>query len=254
MRLLLLAITLVGFSSTSFALDLQLKGKTALVTGSTAGIGYATAEALLKEGADVIINSRNKESVDKAAAALKTATGRAPKMFVGDMSKSTDTDRLAKEFPNVDILVNNVGTFMAKEFSQSTGSGVAADLRDQRALRRAPVTRLSAAHEAAELGPHHFHLERKRAADSGGKHSLRHDEGSADRCGTRPCRVCRKDGHHREQHTARADAGSAEPAIGGHGQADGKEHCCRGRRRVHQQPPPDVPSSSASRSRKKWPR
>jgi NAD(P)-dependent dehydrogenase (short-subunit alcohol dehydrogenase family) len=117
---LLLAAMLIGFSGTSLALDLQLKGKTALVTGSAAGIGYATAEALLKEGADVIINSRNKESVDKAAAGLKAATGRAPKTFVGDMSKAADTERLAKEFPNVDILVNNVGTFMAKEFAQST--------------------------------------------------------------------------------------------------------------------------------------
>ena len=120
LRSLLLAAALVGLSQAGFALDLQLKDKTALVTGSTAGIGYATAQALLKEGADVIINSRNKESVDKAAATLKATTGRAPKTFVGDMSKAADTERLAKEFPNVDILVNNVGTFMAKEFSQTT--------------------------------------------------------------------------------------------------------------------------------------
>jgi NAD(P)-dependent dehydrogenase (short-subunit alcohol dehydrogenase family) len=102
------------------AMDLQLKGKTALVTGSTAGIGYATAEALLKEGADVIINARSQESVDKAVASLKAATGRAPQSFVGDMGKADDTARLAKAFPNVDILVNNVGTFMGKEFAKAT--------------------------------------------------------------------------------------------------------------------------------------
>ena len=119
-RSLLLAALLLAAAQSSVALDLQLKGKTALVTGSTAGIGYATAEALLKEGADVIINSRTQASVDKAAASLKAASGRAPKTFVGDMSKAEDAARLAKAFPNVDILVNNVGQFMAKEFSQTT--------------------------------------------------------------------------------------------------------------------------------------
>ncbi len=116
----LLAALMLGASATCGAMDLQLEGKTALVTGSTAGIGYATAEALLKEGADVIINARSQESVDKATASLKAATGRTPKSFVGDMGKAEDTARLAKTFPNVDILVNNVGTFMAKPFQQTT--------------------------------------------------------------------------------------------------------------------------------------
>jgi NAD(P)-dependent dehydrogenase (short-subunit alcohol dehydrogenase family) len=117
---LLPLVLILGLSQPAFALDLQLKGKTALVTGSTSNIGYATAETLLKEGADVIINARSQESVDKAAASLKAATGRTPKSFVGDMGKAEDTARLAKEFPNVDILVNNVGTFMAKEFVKTT--------------------------------------------------------------------------------------------------------------------------------------
>ena len=77
--LLVAAMALLGAARPAAALDLQLKGKTALVTGSTAGIGYATAAALLKEGADVIINARSQESVDKAAASLKAATGRAPR-------------------------------------------------------------------------------------------------------------------------------------------------------------------------------
>ncbi|HEU4628034.1 MAG TPA: SDR family oxidoreductase [Steroidobacteraceae bacterium] len=117
---LFLAVLAIGATQTSVAMDLQLKGKTALVTGSTAGIGYATAEALLKEGADVIINARSQKSVDKAVASLKASTGRTPKSFVGDMSKAADTTRLAQTFPNVDILVNNVGTFMAKEFAKTT--------------------------------------------------------------------------------------------------------------------------------------
>jgi NAD(P)-dependent dehydrogenase (short-subunit alcohol dehydrogenase family) len=101
-------------------MDLQLAGKTALVTGSTAGIGYATAKALLKEGAHVIINARTQESVDKAVASLKESTGHTPMTFVGDLSKADDAARLAKAYPNVDILVNNVGRFISKEFTQTT--------------------------------------------------------------------------------------------------------------------------------------
>jgi NAD(P)-dependent dehydrogenase (short-subunit alcohol dehydrogenase family) len=102
------------------AMDLQLQGKTALVTGSTGGIGYGIAKVLLKEGAQVIINGRTQQSVDKAAATLKQATGRTPLGFAGDMSKAGDIARLAKAYPDVDILINNVGRFMPHEFTQST--------------------------------------------------------------------------------------------------------------------------------------
>jgi len=119
MKWLLVAVVLCA-AQASVAMDLQLKGKTALVTGSTSNIGYATAEALLKEGADVIINARSKESVDKAVASLKASTGRTPKFFVGDMGRAEDTTRLAKEFPNVDILVNNVAMFSLKDFMSAT--------------------------------------------------------------------------------------------------------------------------------------
>jgi len=119
MKWLLVAVALCA-AQASVAMDLQLKGKTALITGSTSNIGYATAEALLKEGADVIINARSKESVDKAVASLKASTGRTPKFFVGDMGKAEDTTRLAKEFPNVDILVNNVAMFSMKDFMSAT--------------------------------------------------------------------------------------------------------------------------------------
>jgi len=101
-------------------MDLQLSGKTALITGSTGGIGFGIAKALLKENARVIINGRNQSSVDEAAARLKQMTGKAPLTFAGDMSKAEDIARLAKTFPNVDILVNNVGRFIPGEFTQST--------------------------------------------------------------------------------------------------------------------------------------
>lgn len=102
------------------AMDLQLSGKTVLVTGSTGGIGYGIAKVLLHEGAQVIINGRTPESVAKAVASLKEATGKTPLGFAGDMSKADDIARLVKAFPNVDILVNNVGRFIPHEFTQST--------------------------------------------------------------------------------------------------------------------------------------
>ncbi len=102
------------------AMDLQLKGKTALITGSTGGIGYGIAKVLLAEGATVIINGRTQQSVDMATAALKQATGKAPLGFAGDMSQADDIARLGKAFPDVDILVNNVGRYLPHEFTQST--------------------------------------------------------------------------------------------------------------------------------------
>jgi NAD(P)-dependent dehydrogenase (short-subunit alcohol dehydrogenase family) len=102
------------------ALDLQLAGKTALVTGSTSGIGYATAKALLKEGATVIVNSDKQESVDRAVASLKAETGRAPRSFVADMTKADDIAKLVAAFPRVDILVNNVGGMIPRPFEQTT--------------------------------------------------------------------------------------------------------------------------------------
>jgi NAD(P)-dependent dehydrogenase (short-subunit alcohol dehydrogenase family) len=102
------------------AMDLQLQGKTALVTGSSGGIGYGIAKVLLKEGAQVIINGRTQQSVDQAAATLKQATGKTPLGFAGDMSKAEDIARLGKAYPDVDILINNVGRFMPHEFTQST--------------------------------------------------------------------------------------------------------------------------------------
>jgi NAD(P)-dependent dehydrogenase (short-subunit alcohol dehydrogenase family) len=117
----LVVLGVIAFgASTAQAMDLHLQGKTALITGSTGGIGYGIAKVLLAEGAAVIINGRTQQSVDKAVAALKQATGKAPLGFAGDMSKADDIARLGKAFPDVDILVNNVGRYLPHEFTQST--------------------------------------------------------------------------------------------------------------------------------------
>jgi NAD(P)-dependent dehydrogenase (short-subunit alcohol dehydrogenase family) len=114
------AVVALALCRPASALDLQLTGKTALVTGSTGGIGYGIAKVLLAEGAQVIINGRTQDSVDRATASLKQATGKTPLGFAGDMSKAQDIARLGKAYPNVDILINNVGRFIPREFTQST--------------------------------------------------------------------------------------------------------------------------------------
>lgn len=93
-------------------MDLQLKNRLALVSGSTAGIGYAIAEALLREGARVIVNGRTQAAVDAAVAKLGVgAIG-----FAGDLASATGADALAKAHPDIDILVNNLGIFEPKAF------------------------------------------------------------------------------------------------------------------------------------------
>jgi NAD(P)-dependent dehydrogenase (short-subunit alcohol dehydrogenase family) len=97
-------------------MDLQLKDKLAFVSGSTAGIGYAIAAALAAEGARVIINGRTREAVDGAVARLKSSTGGDLLGFAGDLGDANAAGRLAKQHPNVEILVNNLGIFEIKPF------------------------------------------------------------------------------------------------------------------------------------------
>ena len=99
-------------------MDLQLKGKLALVSGSTAGIGLAIASTLAQEGARVIVNGRKQEAVDEAVAQLKSSTGGDVLGFAGDLSKAEVANELARRYPDVEILVNNLGIFEPKLFEE----------------------------------------------------------------------------------------------------------------------------------------
>jgi len=100
-------------------MDLQLKDKTAFVSGSTAGIGFAIAHALLNEGATVIINGRTQAGTDEAIGELRSANPAASVSGIAaDFSKSEDVSRLLRELPEVDILINNVGIFEPKPFAE----------------------------------------------------------------------------------------------------------------------------------------
>lgn len=98
-------------------MKIDLSGKTALVTGSTVGIGLAIAKGLALAGADVIVNGRRQATVDKAIETLKTAgaTGRITGV-TGDVSTAEGCIALAAAVPNVDILINNAGIFEPKAF------------------------------------------------------------------------------------------------------------------------------------------
>jgi len=98
-------------------MNLQLNGKIALVSGSTAGIGFAIAQALINEGARVIANGRTQKGVDEAVAKLK-ANGGDVVGFAGDLTTAAPAEQLAKAHPDVEILVNNLGIFEPKPFEQ----------------------------------------------------------------------------------------------------------------------------------------
>jgi len=102
-------------------MDLQLKDKKALVTGSTAGIGFATARALLQEGAIVYINGRKKERVDEALKELRAAVPNAQvEGIVADFAKVDEINALIERIPDIDILINNVGIYSPKPFEETT--------------------------------------------------------------------------------------------------------------------------------------
>jgi len=99
-------------------MDLRLNGKRALVTGSTAGIGYAIAEGLAQEGAEVIVNGRNAERVAKVTADLIHATDTKAIGIAADLGSAEGVERLVNEAGRVDILVNNVGIFTPVPFTE----------------------------------------------------------------------------------------------------------------------------------------
>ena len=100
-------------------MELGIRDKRALVTGSTAGIGFAVARMLAEEGAKVVVNGRTQARVD---AAVRTIRESVPEAKVGgiaaDLGTAEGAARMVERVPEVDILVNNVGIFEPKAFEE----------------------------------------------------------------------------------------------------------------------------------------
>jgi NAD(P)-dependent dehydrogenase (short-subunit alcohol dehydrogenase family) len=102
-------------------MDLDLKGKIALVTGSTAGIGFAIAKRLASEGAEVIVNGRTEERVREAVAKIEKEIAVAKiRGIAADLGSADGCDKVVREASHVDVLVNNVGIFEPKPFEKIT--------------------------------------------------------------------------------------------------------------------------------------
>src|SRR5947208_15771738 len=100
-------------------MDLKLKGKLALVTGSTAGIGLAIATTLAREGARVIINGRSRASVDEVVEALKSSTGGDIHGFAGELSVASSGEVLVREYHGVASVLDNLGMFESIAYGES---------------------------------------------------------------------------------------------------------------------------------------
>jgi NAD(P)-dependent dehydrogenase (short-subunit alcohol dehydrogenase family) len=96
-------------------MDLKLKGKTAIVTGGSAGIGLAIVQALTAEGVTVTVPGRSKEKLDKALAGLSNV-----RAIAADVATAEGAQSLIRQVPDTDILINNLGVYEAKAFADIT--------------------------------------------------------------------------------------------------------------------------------------
>jgi NAD(P)-dependent dehydrogenase (short-subunit alcohol dehydrogenase family) len=126
-------------------MEVSLKGRAAIVTGGSKGIGFAVATRFAESGADVAIVGRGREALDAAVAAIgKKAKGRVV-AIQGDVGIAGDVKRIFEEamkaFGKIDIVVNNAGTSRAGPFENLTDDILQADL-DQKLFAAVRLTRL----------------------------------------------------------------------------------------------------------------
>jgi len=101
-------------------MDLQLKSKTALVTGSTAGIGLEIARTLAVEGADVIITGRDQAKLNESVESIRGAGGKNIRGILADITTEAGMQSILSELSDIDILVNNLGIYESKPFDDIT--------------------------------------------------------------------------------------------------------------------------------------
>lgn len=102
-------------------MKIDLTGKVALVTASTGGIGFAIARGLAESGAEVIVNGRSVDSVNKGIQALQQVVpGVQVRAAIADLSSQEGVDELLRVATHVDILVNNAGIYGQQDFIPPT--------------------------------------------------------------------------------------------------------------------------------------
>src|SRR5438874_13757712 len=99
-------------------MDLGLRGRKAVVTGASKGIGRACAEALAEEACDVVLVSRTAADLETARAAIVAKHNVAVRFYPLDLSDSRNVDKLAAECADIEILVNNAGTIPGGDIAQ----------------------------------------------------------------------------------------------------------------------------------------
>jgi NAD(P)-dependent dehydrogenase (short-subunit alcohol dehydrogenase family) len=101
-------------------MKIDLSGKRAIVTGSTAGIGYAIAKGLAQAGAEVVVNGRTAAAVERAVAKLKSEVAQARiRGVAADVGSAEGCAALVNAEPSADILINNVGIYGPQDFFQT---------------------------------------------------------------------------------------------------------------------------------------
>ncbi len=99
-------------------MDLGIKGKTAIVTGGSAGLGYACAQALAAEGAEVVLAARDPKRLAVAADQIESLTGARPRVISADVSTSDGRNAILQECPSADILITNAGGPAPRDFRE----------------------------------------------------------------------------------------------------------------------------------------
>ena len=101
-------------------MDMQLNGKSALVTGATAGIGLEIARKLAAEGAEVVITGRDRAKLDAAIAGIRASGGKDVSGIAADAGTEAGAAAILKARPQVDVLINNLGIYESKNFAEAS--------------------------------------------------------------------------------------------------------------------------------------
>jgi NAD(P)-dependent dehydrogenase (short-subunit alcohol dehydrogenase family) len=139
--------------------NLELEGKRALVTGSTAGIGFAIAGGLAREGAHVIVNGRTDGRVTKAVERIRAeVAGASVEGIAADLGTADGAAKVIQACPDLDILVNNLGIYEPMAFEEISDADWLR-LFEINVMSGVRLTPLSAADEGQELGARHFYFQ-----------------------------------------------------------------------------------------------